>query len=236
MAETLTLAQILDAVVMQAGIDGQTSTGGRHSTSRLTDLFNRYWSSLRSLVSGAGHTEFLAETSAAAIPAATSGEDYIVVTWPIGASEIHGVDVKVSTCWETLSPIRFPLRRVVSQSGEPSWAVKKLPKENTTTVTDGEIALFPPRMSGLYKIWYLEHWTPIATANQTYVVVGYPDWFTWVILSMSEVVAGRDNNKKGMLLEWSRLKREAEERIMAAARRVQRAGPIVPRRRDGIEL
>jgi hypothetical protein len=245
--EAQALSEIIDAVVFESGIDGQVSATGRYTTARLTALFNRTWTSLRSLVSGAGHRYFLDETSAAVIPGAIAPEDYIVVPYPTVAStqapvEVHGVDVLGSDGWDTLDPVDFALRRVVGGRGAPnalecnpgSWAVKKLPTENGTGVTAGEIALFPQFLAGSYKIMYLKPWIPIASGSQSNVVIGYPDWFTWAIATMVMTIVGqRDNNKKGTYGTSEAKMLRAEARIKEQARRVQRAGPVVVRRKDG---
>lgn len=239
--ETMTLANFLATVTYEAAIDGQVATNGRHSAANLTDLFNRTWSSLRALVSANGQTQFLEEQTGS-VPAAVATEDFSVVTWPAAASEVHGVDVFTSGSfgWQSLDPIQWGSRREVKiqPDGPGWWSVKKLPKENGAgTPVDGEIALFPNTIVGLpYKMYYLPHWVPIAVANTTFLIIGYPDWFQWAINTMVMTITKRDNNKKDTFAAAKLMKDEAELRIKGAAKRVQRQGKIIPRRRDGMDL
>jgi len=234
------VSEIFDSVICIASIDGQTSSSSRHAQPKLIVLFNRHMISLRSLVSKAGHTYFQDETASAALPGQTTGEEYQLVDYPDGAYEIMGVDVQHGARWNTLDQISWASRRDVVryQATFGQWAVKKLPRENgASAFTAGKIAIFPPTLTGNYKIWYIVPWIPIALADiATHPVILYPDWSEWLIQSMVMDVIQRDNNKKDNYQIAKSKRDEAADRIKASARMIQRSGPRIPRRIDGIEL
>lgn len=240
-----TLQQFIDRVAYEAGIDGQVTTTGRHSFANLTNLFNETWDSLLALAALNGQTEATAVTNEAgtAVPAALNNEDFSIVPWPATAIDILGVDVFTGSSqegWIDLDPIKFANRRSVKlQQGRLGfWAIKKLPIEAGAGVTAGEIALFDSRVLAgmLHKIYFREAWLPISSANTTFTILGYPDWFQWAQNAMVQIITKRDTNKKDTFQAATLLKNEAEARIRDSAKRRQLAGPTVPMRRDGMEL
>lgn len=239
-----TLQQFIDRVAYEAAIDNQVTTTGRHSFANLTLLFNEIWDSLLSLAALNGQTEAAEVTSEAGttIPAAVNNETFCIVPWPTTAVDIAGVDVYVGgeQGWIDLDPIKFQTRRSASvgQGRLGFWAVKKLPKESGASVTAGEIALFDSRVLAgmLHKIYFREAWLPISSANTTFTIIGYPDWFQWAQNSMVQIITKRDANKKDTFQAATLLKNEAEARIRDSSKHRQSSGPTVPMRRDGMEL
>lgn len=235
--DTMTAQEIIDRAVYESSIDGQTGAAGRHTPTMLFSLLNSSIASLRSLVSQAGYVEFQEETSGA-LPGATAGEEYQIVAYPDGAYEIRGVDLLTGSQWNTMIVTSWGNRRDVVRhpDGYGYWSIKKLPRENGASApTAGEIAIFPPGLSGTYKIWWVKPWTPITSANGTYLVILYPDWLTWIVQSMVMTIVKRDNNKKAIYAAAQNEKDAAERRIRVAANQFMRTGPRVPRRADGLD-
>lgn len=236
-----TLQQFIDDVVYEAGIDGQSISTGRHSFANLVSRFNVTWDSVLELAARAGQIEALEESTAATLPAATGNEDFSIIAWPTTAVSVHSIDVFGSGTdgWESLEPIRFANRRLPKKSPDRLgwWAIKKLPKENGTTVTAGDIAVFPETLAGFqYKVYYREAWLPIPAASTTNVIIGYPDWFQWAVNSMVQIITKRDTNKKDTFAAATLLKNEAEAAIKSSAQRRSMAIVNVPRRVDGMDL
>lgn len=234
---------LIDIVTFESAIDGQTGTSAnqRHSLPKLIDLANRTIVSLRSLVSEAGHMQYLDESAPAVLGAPPAGETFLTVPYPDGAYEVHGVDVLMGSDWVDLDPISFQNRRLVTnrtcRDRVGYWAIKKMPRENGASIDAGEIAIFPSSLGGSYKVWYLKPWIPISQANKDiYKIIVFPDWLDWITNHMTMVVCGkRDKNKKDIFLTAKDMKMAAESKIRAAARRIQRQGPKVPMRRDGLD-
>lgn len=239
--ETMTLTGFLTAVIYEAGIDGQTGANGRHSPANLTELFNRTWSSLLSLAASSGQTQRQDEQTGT-VPAAAATEDFSIIPWPTTATDVHGIDVFTTSSfgWQSLDPIQWETRREVKiQPDSPGWwSLKKLPRENGAGAPlAGEVAVFPNTLVGLnYKMFYFPHWVPIASTDLTFLIVGYPDWFQWAINSMVMILTKRDKKTRDTYLSAKVAKDEAEARITANAKKRQRQGKIIPRRRDGLEL
>lgn len=234
---------VIDEAVYIANIDGQTGATQRHNPTRLYSLLNQAVESLRNIKSSAGHTGYLAETTVATLPARTANEDYIVVPYPATALEIRSVDVQdfVSSVyegsWIALDPISFALNRDVSRGSgtrRGQWAVKKLPKENgASALTAGEIAVFPPELTGQYKIWFIERWVQITSAQPTFLIELAPDELEWVSLYIGSRINRRDNDKKRNQPDFIGRMGDLERRIREGAQRIQRSGPKIPRRVNG---
>lgn len=239
-----TLQQLIDRVAYEAGIDGQVTTTGRHSFSNLTNLFNETWDSVLSLAAQNGQLEATEVTNEAgtALGAAANNEDFIIVPWPATAIEVVGIDVFVggSDGWVDLDPIKFSNRRTVKRNPDRVgfWCVKKLPKEAGAGVTAGELAVLDAHdLAGkLHKVYFREAWLPIPSASTGFTILGYPDWFKWAQNEMVQIITKRDTNKKDTFNAATLMKAEAAAAIEQSSKRRQVAGPIVPRRRDGMEL
>ncbi len=238
MSDTISLADLTTALAFETGIDGQVLSSGRHPTTTwLYPLLNRTYKELRSLVSQHGEEFFRTSSTSTAIPARAAGEDWIELTFPTDATEIIGVDVQLAGTWYELVHGSFAQRRVwpgpnrCDSPGE--WTTLSMPQPSTTTVTAGKIVIWPPTLSGNYKIHYLPKWT--ALTDDTHVFVIFPDWLEWLLAKAALVIIQRDNNKKNAAeIVMQRLAR-AQGAIIAHARRSRR-GTVVARRRDGNEL
>lgn len=238
MSDTITLGDLATALTFEAGIDGQTGTNGRHPLATFVyPLLNRVYCQLRSLVSQNGEDFFRTPGTATALPTQQSGEDWIQLPWPAGAAEIISVDVQLASKWYELVRGSWSQRRVfpgANRCESPGeWTVLSMPQPSTTTTTTGNIVVWPPTLSGNYKIDYLPLWTPITDA--TYVFVVFPDWVEWILAAAGMVICQRDNNKKDAYAIARDRRADAEERIIRHCRRSKR-GVVAARRRDGYEL
>lgn len=239
MADSITLDEVITQLVFETGIDGQTTASGRHPNDTwLAPLVNRCYKELRSLVSHNGEDFFRTSTASTAIPNRESGEDWIALTWPTDAAEVVGIDVQIGGCWYELTKGSWAQRRVFPGANRPEspgeWAVKTMPQPSAATVTTAEIAIWPPTLTGNYKISYLPHWTSVVSGTGNVLVI-FPDWLEWLLCKAALSIYQRDNNKKQSLeIVQMRLAR-AQGQIIAHARRHLR-GSVVARRRDGLEL
>lgn len=243
MSDTITLADLTTALVLETAIDGQATANGRHPlTTWLYPLINRTYKELRSLVSQNGATFFRAFGTATAIPARAAGEDWIELPYPTEASEILGVDVQLSSTWYELTKSSFAQRRVWPgetrldprrRDAQGEWEVMTMPQPTTTTVTAGTIAIWPPNLSGNYKIAHLPHW--VAITNTAHVFVLFPDWLEWLLTKAAIPIYQRDNKKSAAVEAAVMRNQRAEARILAHTRRHTR-GVVVARRRDGLDL
>ena len=241
-ASTMALSDVRNAVVYEAAIDGQTGSTSRHSTTRLNELINRKWASLRSLVSAAGEPWYQVVDSITAIPAATSGEDFIELTYPSAAAEITGVDVQIGGgLWTTLEPASWSQRRLMPVQGPTGgpyfcrgyWAIKSLPEaRSSASVTDGKLAIWPETLTGNYRITYVENWVALTTDSHVFVAVD-PEHFQWLICACVAVVTKRDHSKKDIYAMNQAEMQAIEARIIQKAKRVRRGGAIVPMRKHG---
>lgn len=237
-ADTISLDNLVTEISYEAGIDGKTGTNARHTTTRLYALINRCYKQLRSRVSQNGESFFRATTTAAAIPARATSEDWIELTYPAEASEILGVDVQLSGTWYDLVRATWGQHRTWNGPNRPEspgeWTVLNMPQPSTTTTTAGKLVIWPfTGMNGNYEIHYLPHWVPLTTG--THVLVLFPDWEEWLITRATMVILQRDNQKQSAYMIAKERNMVAEAAILAHVRRHQR-GTVVARRRDGMEL
>jgi len=237
MSDTITLDDLVTEIVYESAIDGKTGSTARHVTARLYALINRSYKQLRSRVSHNGEDFFRSPGSATAIPARASGEDWIELPYPTGASEVLSVDVQLGGTWQELTKSTWSQRRVFPGQNRPNspgeYTILSMPQPSTTTVTAGKIAIWPPTLSGNYKIDTLPHWVPLT--NGTHVLVLFPDWEEWLITKCTMVITQRDNQKRNTFLDAQERNFRAEAAILQHCRRHSR-GAVVPRRRDGLEL
>lgn len=241
MSDTITLGDLTEALIWEAGIDGKAGPNARHVTARLYDLINRKYKQLRSIVTANGEEFFRVSTTPAALPARTAGEDYITIAWPTAASEIVAVDFRNGNCWYELTRSSRRQWRVWPGMNRPDspgeWSVVSMPQPDNTTetpgATDGAIAVWPYTLTGTYAIDYVPHWVPITDPLHLFVL--FPHWEEWLLAACTMVITQRDNNKRNMYDAARDRLGEAQAQIIAHCRRSKR-GSIVARRRDGIEL
>lgn len=253
MAFTLLLSDARSDLVNIASIDGKTGANGRHSPTNLNRLLNRKYRLMRTRVSQLGLPQFLQSTAALTLPGQTSGEDYIEIPMNALTSEVVGVDVRVpGGFWSKLDPIEFEQRRSIglnslaqgipsylqgqqAPSGVGWWAINKAPTTvNTTTITAGTIALWPPTMSGQYKLHSVESWTDLTTDSNVFLL--YEAWDEWFLNAAAMTVCQRDKNKTDIYTMAEDAFKTADDLMVKAAARLQRGGFTTPTDYCGINL
>lgn len=235
-----------------AAIDGKTGANGRHSPANLGRLLNRKYRNLRSRVSQLGLPQFLQSTAALTIPAQTAGEDYIEIPMPALTSEVVGVDVRAQGRWAKLDALEWEQRRDVAfssfnmslpfymfgsaaPSGVGWWSINKAPAAvNTTAITAGTIALFPPTLAGTYKLHSVEAWTDISTDANVFLL--YEAWDEWFLNAACMTICQRDKNKTDNYIAAEAAFKVADALIVAASARLQRGGFVVPSDYGGVSL
>lgn len=234
--EQRTLAQLRAEVRYLGDAEGLTA---RHPDADLTRRINAQIRAYRGLVTANGLPYFI-ETTAAATLAGTqvSGEQYSEVPWPDGAVQILGVDVSSGTAqddWYPLWPLTWQGRRNPRWygTGAPRYfSIRRVPQANPAdldAVLAGRIALLPYSTQGAYKISYLPDHVDLAADGDLFVAL--PEAVQWVVWSVVQDLAARDDDQKETAALAAMKKAEAEQRILASVGRVQSAGPILPRRR-----
>lgn len=237
---TLQLQDARTDLINLAGIDGHTGPNGRHSPANLNRLLNRKYRALLSRVRQSGPPQSLESVGPSTIPVQTAGEDFIEIPMNGLTSEVLGVDVLYPAGkWSKLDPIEFEQRRDFGFGGRiqnypfylrgqqaPNgvgwWSVIKAPKAvNTTTITAGSIAIWPPNLSGQYKLFTMEAWTDL-TAD-TNVFLCYEAWDDWLLYAAAMVVCTRDK-KDPTYIQVRDGFQEADALVVAAASRLQRGG------------
>lgn len=249
---TLLLSDARNDLINISGIDGKTGANGRHSPANLNRLLNRKYRNLMSRVSQLGLPQFLESSSASPIPSQTSGEDYIELPMPALTSEVVGVDVRVSGGWQKLDPLEFEQRRDpllqdgnrglpfftrgrTAPSGVGWWAINKAPKTiNTTTITAGTIAIWPPTLAGTYKIHTVQSWTDLTADSNVFLL--YEAWDDWFLNQAAMTICQRDKNKGDLYVQARDAWAAADALIVASAARLQRGGYTVPTDFGGINL
>ncbi len=212
--------------------EGLTS---RHPDADIGRRINAAIRALRSFVTSKGAPYFLTSTSPATLESTqVSGEAYSEVPWPTDAVSILGVDVESASGladWRPLEPIGWVQRRNAVYSGGPPryFAVRTLPEGNETSIDAGTIDIFPAASSGRYKIWYLEDFTDLDEGDD--VFAGLPEWHDWVVWTVVEDLAARDDDQRETYQIARAKKAEAEARILHSIGRITAAGPLRPRRR-----
>lgn len=250
----MTLLEARTDLISLAAIDGKTTgANAHHSVTSLNRTLNRKYRMLMSRVSQLGLPQFLESTAALSVPVQTVGEDYIEIPMPALTSEVIGVDVRsVNNYWAKLDAMSFEQRRDIglglrnrnvpwylqgkqAPSGIGWWAINKAPKTvNTTTITAGTIALWPPNLSGTYKLHSVQAWTDLTADGNIFLL--YEAWDEWFINSAVMAVCQRDKNKADLYVQARDSFNAADALIVAQAARLQRGGFVVPTGYGGIEL
>jgi hypothetical protein len=239
--DSTTLLALRTAVINEASVDGQTGATGRHNTTSLNAMINRYCREVRGIAADAGAPWFQVLDTITAIPGATANEDFIEIPFPTSALEIMGVDVQCgggSVKWRELDPADWAQRRLLNsdytlpEGGVGWWAVESMPEaRDASSVSAGKIALFPATLSGNYRVTYRDQFTDMT--QDTSLFVGIVPMFTWVINSCVLVLTKRDNNKKSTFAAAQDAVNRAEARILKASKRTQAAGAVTPKRIGG---
>jgi hypothetical protein len=91
------------------------------------------------------------------------------------------------------------------------------------------LALFPGAASGAYRVSYLPSYVDMVADADLFVAL--PEACDWVVWSVVQDLAARDDDQRETYAVATQKKGEAEVRLLGSAGRVQSAGPILPRRR-----
>lgn len=147
----------------------------RHSPTRIKQLFNVSWQTMREEVSLVSDGSYLKATATASLPtsAAVSGEVYAEIDWPVGAIGVYGVRVLLNNRWYPLKRIPFAayqdyqfgpfLDSLLVSQGPIGYTSVLLPDGDSVTPANesvGKVMIVPVPTTGSYRLWYLEAWTP----------------------------------------------------------------------------
>lgn len=237
MSETITLEALTDALIWEAGIDGKTGSNARHELTRLYELLNRKYGELRSLVAANGE-EFFRLREFPVVSTPSDETEYIEIVWPIDASEIVSVEVRIGGIWYELTPSSRRQWRTFPGANRPDspgeWSTISMPQPNgALDVVVGAIAVWPRTLPRDFAVDYVKEWQPITDPTHKFIV--FPHWKEWLLCASTMVISQRDNNKRNTYeIARDRLA-QAQAQIIAHCRRSKR-GSVVARRRDGLEL
>ncbi len=231
MAFSLALSDARTEVIHLAGIDGQTGSSGRHSPTRLNAVLNR---SYRELLSRAGQlgVEHGRQVATGTLGAPVTGETFIDLSIPSSAAEVVAVDVNDGGTWAKLDPAVWAQLRDNDWLCEPPngagwWALRNGPSVSGSTLTQGSLAIFPVRLSGMsYSLYTVKQWPGITSDSDIFLL--HDGWDQWLINRAVMQVAQRDTNKR---TNWDTANSawvNADALLMAQARRLNRSGIIVP--------
>jgi hypothetical protein len=231
-----TLAQLRAEVRYLGDAEGLTA---RHPDADLTRRINAAVRAYRALMTASGLPYFIETTSSATLTGTlVSGEQYSEVPFPSTAEQILGVDVSSGVSiddWYSLSPITWQARRNARWygTGAPRYfAIRRVPQADPSdldAVLAGVLALFPGATQGAYRVSYLPSYVDMAADADLFVAL--PEACDWVVWSVVQDLAARDDDQRETYAVASQKKAEAEFRLLGSAGRVQSAGPLLPRRR-----
>lgn len=141
-------------------------------------------------------------TTEAALPTteAISGCGYAEVDWPVEATRILGLDVKIGSEWWPIDPKDFAQRRQYIHNAELSWNYpdtcayipRKMPTQTNSTRNVGKIMIIPVPTTGRYVLWYLPEWTVLDNDND--LCPGQEMWIEWAIWDVCVKLLVRDND------------------------------------------
>ena len=239
---TRTVTELIADLRDRADIEEMTV---RHTDARLARYITQSCRALRAELTAAGFSGLLDWSTPAALPTTplVTGENFLEVAWPTGAVEILGFDVNLGS---GASSRWYPLRRMsigerrdhCGTNGHPQgFLIRTLPKEAdpaTTSLAAGAIQVYPASTLGLeYRIQYLPEYPALSETPGTQVVQGFDgDWLEWVLWDAAVKVAYKDDEDDGggLYLKASTERDRVKARIVTNINRVNRAGPVVPRR------
>jgi hypothetical protein len=216
----------------RADLRGQTL---RHPDSQLRRLLTQSLRACRAWVTRAVADTFIQGTAPSSLPTAppTAGEQFLEVAFPPNAVSIIGIDVNVGNCWDPLEPVRFMdrRRRQHTASRPFEYCIRTLPHETPdTTLTAGAIQVYPLVATGLpYRVWYLPELPELEDPD--HVVAGFDgDWLEWALWDATIKLAAEDDDSQNVDAIATRERQIVQDRVIAGAVRIQRAGPIQPTR------
>ncbi len=228
-ARTITLANAR-ALVRRLADLGPDGTTGRYPNADVNAAFNKSWQSFRQLASSAGSQLFLtyqAPGSGMTVGPKT-GCTFGSVALPADCAGVFGVDVVIDDReTRSLDPVPWAMCNEYGPNrGEPiGWCLLNMGTPSTTTVTAGEIAIFPaPDKAYTYGIWYLPTWTDLTTDTHVFhdPGLGAIDWAVQdAAISFAEQDADMAQTAQLAIAERARVQAEA----ITAIQRVNRTGP-----------
>lgn len=242
---TRTVTELIADLRDRADIEEMTV---RHTDARLARYITQSCRALRAELTAAGFSGLLDWSTPAALPTSppVTGENFIEVSWPSGAVEILGFDVNLgsgaSSRWYPLRRMSIGERRdYYGTAGHPQgFLIRTVPKEDTPADTDlstGAIQVYPASTQGLeYRIQYLPEFPALSESPGTQVVQGFDgDWLEWVLWDAAVKVAYKDDEDDGggLYVKAAQERDRVKARIVTNINRVNRAGPVVPRRSTG---
>jgi hypothetical protein len=237
---------------LEADVRYRFSIGGvkaRHDSPRIRQLINVAWQQLRTIVSLCNDGTFLEPTGALTLPTAPviTGEAYCEIPWPLDAARIFGV-----RCQTVTSGRWYPLKRVPwvahhdyqfgrtletfrRQPGPIAYCTRSIPKGVEQVETTGNIMVMPVPTQGLYRLWYLQNWTPQVEDDDTFS--GHSEWFEWIIYSVCIKMLSPDADSKKNYGMWSVERDKCQELIEAEAKALEDGMPVEPTdgRFDGMD-
>lgn len=200
----------------------------------------------RAELTAAGFSGLLDWSPPTALPVAppTVGENFLEVAWPATAIEILGFDVNLGT---GASSRWYPLRRMsiaerrdyFGAQGRPEgFLIRTIPKEDTpidAALSLGAIQVYPNSTLGLeYRIQYLPEYPELSATPGTDVISGFDgDWLEHALWDSAIKIAYKDDEDDGPGSLYVKATTERDrvlKRMTTNINRVNRAGPIVPRR------
>lgn len=231
MAFSLALSDARTEVIHLAGIDGQTGSSGRHSSTRLNAVLNR---SYRELLSRAGQLgiEHGRRADTGTLGSMVTGEDFINLDIPATAADVIGIDVLDGGTWASLDPLAWEQRRATCHLDDPPrgagwWSLRNGPSVSGSTLTQGSLAIFPSRLAGMsYTLYTVKQWPGISSDSDIFLL--HDGWDQWLINRAVMQVAQRDTNKRGNWDTANAAWVNADALLISQARRLNRSGVIVP--------
>lgn len=236
---TRTVTELIADLRDRADIEEMTI---RHTDARLARYLTQSLRALRAELTAAGFSGLLDWSTPAALPTSppTTGENFLEVAWPATAVEILGFDVNLgsgaSSRWYPLRRMSIGERRdYYGTAGHPQgFLIRTIPKEDTPADTDlstGAIQVYPASTLGLqYRIQYLPEFPALTNDPGTQVVQGFDgDWLEWALWDCAVKVAYKDDDDE-LYAKAGNERAMVKARIVTNINRVNRAGPIVPRR------
>lgn len=235
---TRTVTELIADLRDRADIEEMTV---RHTDARLARYLTQSLRALRAELTAAGFSGLLDWSSPAALPTAPpiTGENFLEVGWPSGAVEILGFDVNLGSRWYPLRRMSIAERRdYYGTAGHPQgFLIRSLPKEQTPAMTSletGAIQVYPASTLGLeFRVQYLPEYPELSASPGTQVVQGFEgDWLEWVLWDAAVKVAYKDDEDDGggLYVKASTERDRVKARIVTNINRVNRAGPVYPRR------
>lgn len=238
---------------MEEDVKYRFSIGGvkiRHPSPRIRNLWNVGWQNLRTIVSLASDATFLQGTAPAALPttAAIAGEVYSEIDFPINAVSVYGVRVQRTTAtkWYPLKRIPWAayqdyqyrgLWTTYAQQQMPcAFVAREIPKGVEGVETAGKVMILPVPQGGLYRLWYMEAWTPQVEDDDLFS--GHEEWFEYVIYNTMIKMLGPDADSKKRYPEWTTERQLARNLIESRAQRLEDGLSLEPRdaRNDGFDM